>query len=336
MLQSSRIAAVAVVSGILLLAAAANSEAWSLKARLLDTRSDSPPTTATLSGVNADSEHGTSALIAGSDGRFSADLPAKLRRVMLVIDAKDKLVARKVPLMLGHGRASAIPLTLYVVEREPVTFRYPAKAIGWFESNEIDRALAAFEFAYRDIVAESSDVHELRVTVEYYYALALRRACEGLRYDTCAAAEERFQNLIRNYRGNERYYRTISVANLEAAAAAARRIQAAVRYDEVTMLYKAADYDGAAEAAEALLADAAAGRVHLTAATIDRVRLDAASARTKHGDDLMKQNATAEAVTNYKQALRLNKAVETLDRPRAVANVDLLSRKLSVPRLFRP
>jgi len=56
-------------------------------------------------------------------------------------------------------------------------------------------------------VQEESAIDELRVRIEYYYAMALKSACRSpLRYDTCSKAIGRFNSLIALYPGRQQYF----------------------------------------------------------------------------------------------------------------------------------
>ena len=331
MAACERILTMMVMTGVVLLGSVSSGEPWSLAARLLDLKSGAPPASPLAGRVAVDSGEDVKDLAHGGDGRYSVALPAQVTRVTVLVDVRDRLVPRKVPLLLRAGTSKALSLTLYVVEREPITYDYANAPRAWYGRKEYDRALAAFEFAYDDLTTRGVSISELRVTVEYYYGLALRSTCEFLRYDTCMAAAERFGNLIQNYRGNEKYYR-VPLAELEAAKKAAEKIRVAVRYDAIRMAYAAQNFAAAAEAAEALIADAEATEVRLdgTSISLDRLRLDAASSRAQLGDRFMKQAATAEAMENYKTAIDHARAVTTLEKARAIKDADILSEKLAV------
>jgi len=329
-MTAGRVLTVVAVVTIVVLGGAQAGETFSLAAKLLDPRSGQPPAIPSLAGIVADFGSGTKDFTRGSDGRYSADLPPAVTRLSVFVDARDRLAPRTIPLIIGPGTARS--LTLYVVERVAViTYDYPAGPILWFESKEWDRALAAFEYAYKTMTENRVSISALRVQVEYYYGLALRRACEFLGYDTCAAAEERFANLRRQRPGNEKYFRGLSSEVLDAAATAAKKIKVTARYDAVVTAYKAGDFNGAAATAEGLLADADAGLVDLSGTNIsmDRLRLDAASARARLGDKLMKEDDIAAAVENYKAAVSLSESVELLDKTRALKSAELIRGKLA-------
>ena len=303
--QRRAVSAAALVACLATLSAHAGGT--NLRATVLDLQSGRP---AQPLHVKLEFDAGVQEFQRVGEGEYALDLPAVGKRLALIADAPDQLVPRRVDLRVPiRAVKSPLMLKIYLADRQAVTYQNVSRrAATHCKGTEYDACLAYFEYAAGQVEGSPS-IDQLFVSVEYNYGIALRNACEFLRYDTCRRAIEKFDGLTGTYQNHPKPFQAaqLTLATLTAAKKAAERIEVTSRYTGVLFLYNAQQYDAAAAVAEEMIEAAQAAEIDLrgTGITLDRLRQDAASARSLYGDQLQTENvsAAAEAYTRSKAHL---------------------------------
>ena len=289
-------------------ALSAHAGGTNLRATVLDLQSGRP---AQPLHVKLEFDAGVQEFQRVGEGEYALDLPAEGKRLALIADAPDQLVPRRVDLRVPiRAVKSPLMLKIYLADRQAVTYQNVSRrAAHHCTGTEYDACLAYFEYAAGQVeerdALRAPDREQLFVSVEYNYGIALRNACEFLRYDTCRRAIEKFDGLTGTYQNHPKPFQAaeLTLATLTAAKKAAERIEVTSRYTGVLFLYDAQQYDAAAAVAEEMIDAAQAAEIDLrgTGITLDRLRQDAASAWSLYGDRLQAENVSA-AVEAYKRS----------------------------------
>ena len=300
----------------------AHAEGTNLRATVLELQSGRP---AQPLGVKLEYDAGLQEFQRVGEGEYALNLPAATKHLALIAETPDQLVPRRVDLRVPI-RATKNPLWLkiYLADRQAVTYQNVRRAANHCTGAQYDACLAYFEYAAGQLEGSPS-IDQLFVSVEYTWGIALRNACEFLRYDTCKRAIEKFDGLIRAYQNHPKPFQAaqLTLDTLAAAKKAAVRIEVTSRYTAVLFLYEAQQYDAAAAVAEEMIEASQTAEIDLrgTGITLDRLRQDAASAWSLYGDQLRAENVPA-AVETYKRSKAHLLSVQT--------KTDWIARELAI------
>lgn len=284
--------------------------------------------------VRAETEQEGRELTRRLDGVYAADIAAPKKRFAVSVRVAERLVSRTIDLRVPDWTLRAQSrLTVHVTDSWPVTHREFRKRRDCVGTSQRDPCLALFEYAAH--IVSASKLTDLRVGVEYYHGLALRDACEFLKYDTCQKAVERFDALLGLFGGNEVVFQSASITEkmLKRAREVALKVTTTNQVAVVQQLYASKRYDQAALTAEETIAfvrDASVDLSH-TGVSVDALRRDAASSWSLWGDEVVASGAgdRTVALQGYEKAVSLLKAITTLDRGEVLKNLELLNGKIT-------